>query len=569
MSSFAAGWIFSMLALAAATSGPATAAEPTADSLEELPSVFEALSGQWSTQDVLPPLESAERLRSRDDSVERLSLREAVATALENNPGIAVERLGPRYARAEVARAYAIFDPELRLFGELERTIEPTGSALAGAEVVRTRSHDFGASVQKLIRTGARLKIDYESNEFRQNSTFLGLRPQYKPELTFSISQPLLRNFGLGLTVLLIRSAEASSGAAYYEYRTKVTTLIRSVVESYWAVVRAREDVKAEEEGLQLARTLEKENDARVRAGVLPPIAVKEAAAESAAREERVIVAANRLTIATERLRLLLQRNPQDAFLPRTIDPSEAPDVRAVETDEQKILESAIGSRPELLRARYEIQNRQLLTRLQRNNLLPSLDLGASYGLNGLAGRGVPQIDFATGEAATTKFTGDYEKALDRMFSDRYNSYTAGLTLSVPIGNTAAESEMVQSQIDLRRSELAYRQMLSDVTLEVRQAIADVAANSKRITATRLARELAAENLEQQKKRHDVGLATTKDILDFQEKLTSARAAETAALIDYNVSIATLRQSEGTLLEQFDVVIESLPPNPNSIWASF
>jgi outer membrane protein len=542
---------------------------PKPDLRIPIPSLLEQLQRQWISEDVPPESESAEHLRSRDETVERLSLREAVLTALENNPGIAVERLGPLFANAEIGRAYGAFDPSFTLFGKLQRDVVPTGSALAGAQVVRTRNEDYGATIEKLIRTGARLSVDFASNELEQNSTFLGLRPQYKPELTFSVTQPLLRNFGPGLTVLLVRSAEASSGAAYYDYQTKVSALIRQVVEAYWGVVNARENLKAEEDGLRLARNLEKENDARVRAGVLPPIAVKEAAAESAARDERVILATNALSVALERLRLLLQRSPGASFLPRPIEPTDSPEVRPVETNEMEILEHAVGSRPELVRARYEIQNRKLVGRFQRNNLLPSLDLQASYGLNGLSGRGVPQQDFRTGETRITPFTGDYDKALDRLSSEDYNSYSAGLTLSFPIGNTVAENEFAQSQIDLRRAELGYRQLLSDVTLQVRQTIGDVQSNSKRITATRLARELAAENLEQQKKRYDVGLATTKDILDFQEKLTTVRAAEIKALIDYNVSLAALRQAEGKLLEQFDVVVEDLPPSPETIWSKF
>jgi outer membrane protein len=206
---------------------------------------------------------------------------------------------------------------------------------------------------------------------------------------------------------------------------------------------------------------------------------------------------------------------------------------------------------------------------VRRNNLLPGLDLKASYGLNGLSGRAVPQRSFDTGETVVTPFDGDYGRGLDRLSRNDFNSYSAGFAFTVPLGNNTAEAEYVQSQIDVRRGELGYRQLLTNVTLEVRKAVGDVRANSKRITATRLARELAAENLEQQHKRYEVGLATTKDLLDFQQRLTSARAEEIRALIDYNVSLAALRQAEGTLLEQFDIVLEALPPNPKSIWARF
>lgn len=544
-------------------------AGPAATDEVSVPSFPEQLRRQWTIEPVEPKPESPEYLRTRDQTVERLTLREAVATSLQNHPGIAVERLGPQFARAEIDRVLGSFDPLFTAYGKIDRSVTPSSSALAGALEVRQRENKFGASLAKLLRTGAKLSVAYDSVETDANSRFLGLRPQYKPEVTFSVTQPLLRNFGLDLTILLVRSAEAGSSVAYYQYESEVASLVRQVVEAYWGVVRTRENLKAEQDGLRLAQTLERENAARVRAGVLPPIAVKEAAAEAARREERVIVAANAVALATERLRLLLQRNPDGAFVPREIEPADSPEVRAVDVDEQAVLETAANRRPEVLRARYEIENRRILAKVKRNNLLPALDLTASYGLNGLSGRGVPQQDLRTGGTATTPFTGDYGDSIDRLLSDEFNSYAAGLTLTVPLANATAAAEYTQGQIDLRRAELGYRQLLSDLTLEVRKAIGDVRSNSKRITATRLARELAEENLEQEHKRHAVGLATTKDILDFQEKLTTARAAEIGALIDYNTSLAALRQAEGSLLQQFDVVLEVLPPRPTPLWAKF
>jgi outer membrane protein TolC len=534
-----------------------------------VPSLPRQLFLQWSIEDVRPKPEPKEHVGTHDDTVERLSLREAVATALENNPGIAAERLGPQFARASIDRALGVFDPLFVGNAEINRSITPSSSALAGADTVRERRILFGAELRKLVRTGARVSAAFNSDELRSNSDFLGLRPQYRPTVLFSLTQPLLRDFGPDLTILLVRSAEAQSSLAYYRYQERAAALVRSVVEGYWGVVGAQENLKAEEDGRRFAETLVRENGARVRAGTLPPIAVREAEAEAAAREERVILAENALRVARERLRLLLQRNPQGAFVPRAIDPADSPEVRDVEPDEQAVLENAIAGRPELLQSRYEVQNQAILAKIKRNNLLPQLDVRGSYGLNGLSGRTVPQTDFRTGETVETRFGGDYGRGLDRLSSGEFTSYAAGVTLSFPLDNAVAEAEYTQSRIDLRRSELGYKQLLSDVTLQVRQTVGDVRANSKRITATRLARELAQENLAQQHKRYDVGLATTKDILDFQEKLTTARAAETRALIDYNVSLAALRQSEGSLLAQFDIVLEQLPPTSTPLWARF
>jgi outer membrane protein len=549
---------------------PATLfAEPSTDATVPIPSLLEQFRKQWTIEDVQPKPETKEYLQTRDDTVERLSLTDAVGVALENNPGIAADRLGPLFARADIERANGVFDPILESRATTNRSVTPSSSALAGAAVVRERNNIFGLSISKLLRTGATLTVRSDSRETDTNSQFTVLRPLYVPRVEFTLDQPLLKNFGIDLTVLVVRSAEASSNAAYYQFQARVVALVRKVVEAYWGVVQARENLRVERDGLRLAQTLVKENEARVRAGTLPPVATKEAQADAASREEQVISAENALGVAVDTLRLLLQENPEGTFLPRPIDPTDNPEVREVDTNETEILENAVAGRPEVQQARYDIENRKILAKIKRNNLLPSLDALASYGLNGLSGHGTPVTNPDTGQTQVSRFTGNYGRALDRLASDDYNSYSAGLSLSIPLGNATAEAEYTQSAIDVRRGELNYRQLLADVTLEVRKAIGDVRSNSKRITATRLARELAQENLDQQHKRYEVGLATTKDILDFQQRLTAARAAEVQALIDYNVSLAALRQAEGTLLGQFNVVLDTLPPSPTPVWARF
>ena len=126
----------------------------------------------------------------------------------------------------------------------------------------------------------------------------------------------------------------------------------------------------------------------------------------------------------------------------------------------------------------------------------------------------------------------------------------------MPLSNALARSEVTQSRIARSQAELNHRQLLSNVTLEVRQSAADVTSARQRIDTTRVARALAEENLRNQQKRHDVGMATTKDLLDFQTRLTSARAAEVQAKIDYAIAVARWLRAQGRLLGQYQVVVE-------------
>ena len=144
-----------------------------------------------------------------------------------------------------------------------------------------------------------------------------------------------------------------------------------------------------------------------------------------------------------------------------------------------------------------------------------------------------------------------------------------GVQLEMPLDNAAAKAQQTRSRIELNQSELNHRQLLSQVTLEVRQSVADVLSSRQRIEASRVARELAAENLRSQQKRYVVGMATTKDLLDFQQRLTSARAAEVQANFDYAVAVAAWRRSHGTLLERYHVVLDHPKLRPVPWFAKF
>ena len=141
--------------------------------------------------------------------------------------------------------------------------------------------------------------------------------------------------------------------------------------------------------------------------------------------------------------------------------------------------------------------------------------------------------------------------------------------MEIPIGNAAAKSEYAKAKIDVSQSELNRRQLFSDISLEVSTAVNDVVANIKRIQSSRVARELAEENLRNQQKRLEVGIATTKDVLDFQDDLTQARGVELRAATDYNISLAELARAQGTLLDQYSVVVEVPGKRFVPWWARF
>jgi outer membrane protein TolC len=529
---------------------------------------------------------------THDDEVQRVTLKEAIAIALENNPGFAARRLEPARRETSVLEAQSSFDPVLS--GELDYTkaITPNASFLSRTteNVVEQRTADL--HLTKLFRTSTRVTTDFLNERLDNNATYFSLRPQYSPELRLSVVQPLLRDLGWDFSYLVVRVSEKNADAAVYLYEADVVDFVSRVIIAYWRVVTLREGVDVQREALALANRTVEENEARVRVGLFAPVAVLEAQADAKAREEELIRGENDLAVARQELAQLAYFRPNATFVPRTLEPLEEATPEEVSVDLDASLAAALVDRPEIVASALGVEARQIQERVAQNGLLPRLDVVGSYGVNGLAGDTQPQS--TTTFISPTNLTGTrpgivcrqiaveifsctapldtsrqvspfdgrprdaYGTRGDRggLLSGDWETYSFGLRLTVPLDNALARSQHTRSAIERDQAEFNHRDLLSQVTLEVRRTIADIVANRQRIDTSRVARELAEENLRNQEKRHEVGMATTKDLLDFQQRLTQARFAEVSAKLDYTIAVARWRRAQGHLLTHYQVIVE-------------
>lgn len=548
----------------------APAADPVAQpqSFRETPSPFRVLGHQWSDYPLPPAGYSLDFLRTADRETEQMTLKDAVFIGLKNNPGIDVDRLEPFRAAEQTMIDKSIFDPTLNLEFNKRYTTTPSGlSTSTFFQPVQTiDNRDYDVALKKLLLTGAQFEFSFLNNRVENSVPNQVLKPTYRAQLGFTLTQPLLRDFGRGLTTIFVRIDENREGVSLFGYQTKLSQLIQRITEAYWGVVYARENLNVQKKGVEAAEALLKVAEARVRTGVLAPVAVIEAQAEKARREELVIVAENDLEVARMTLRLTLNLNPNQLFMPRPIEPNDRPSVEPFAVDRAASLGSALTRRPEILSAGLAIQIQNLQSRYAENQLLPRLDLKAGAGLTGLSGhfRQCTAIP-----CPTNPFPGDYSRSLDRLGSGDFYNYSVGVVLQIPLSNAQARSKYAQARIELEQAQARRRDLVSQITLEVEKSLGDVESGFKRIQTTRRARELAEENLRGQERRFEVGLVTQKDVIDFQSRLLDAQGAELRAVTDYNNSIARLKLAEGTLLESYDVQVEGPKKESDPWWARF
>ena len=197
-------------------------------------------------------------------------------------------------------------------------------------------------------------------------------------------------------------------------------------------------------------------------------------------------------------------------------------------------------------------------------------------GLIGLGGNAAhPPIAHPRGHtrisrvAAIRRRVGGYGRSLELLTDGRFYQYLVGAQISIPIANAAAKADYAQAKVNSEGARLSLERLEEDVTREITESVNNLEAFLKAIEARRIARELAEENVRNQQARYDVGLATTKDLIDFQDRLTQAERAEVDALTGYNIELARFRFAQGTLLRDRSIVLERTEPEPPPWWARF
>jgi outer membrane protein TolC len=598
--------LVTLLALAWGATGMAQEAplvEPTPDLtrvklLDEVPNYGVVLADQWRNGAQIDDLEigrsgaSYGRLVEVGD-VRSMTLQECIALALDHNTGLKVQRLYPIFSAAEVRRVRSIFDPQF--YGDVAKTYQTdaantlsvltTGSGTGGVTsqpvppVLFNANVNFDAGFRKTLLTGGQLSLDWTNDRRTANPTAVfQVVPEFTSTLGLSLNQPLLRDFGWRQSLLLVDVAVTNQQSAYYRFRTGMANLVLDVERNYWLLVLAIENVRVEEQGLEAARELLRQNEGRYNVGALPKTAVLEAQAEVAEREAQLVLSRNLLQNQRDNLRALINYGEEDTSALLMIDPADKPSAIPYDIDLDRSLETATHERPELIAARLDVESSKTLRKVAENSLLPRLDL---VGRAGLRGRGGDDSGFLPTPGPTPgpgtfgsfvpndQIIGGYDRSLELLTDGRFYQYVIGATLQVPLANAEAKARYAQAKIDTERSWLNLHQLEENVTLEIKKAVSNLESDLKRIDATRVARELAEENLRNQKARYDVGLATTKDILDFQDQLTQRRRAEVEALTGYNTSLAEMRRVEGTLLDARNIIVENPGVESAPWWARF
>jgi HAE1 family hydrophobic/amphiphilic exporter-1 len=512
-----------------------------------------------------------------------LSIREALAMALENNKDIEVARENVKIAEFDLLGARGIYDPRINTQAFYERIESPISSFLSGGQNGSIVQSDYTGTARLEGLTpkfGGSYHFDFSSVRLTSNNSFTALNPQYPSALTFSYTQPLVRGLKFDNARRQIEIGKKNLSLTDAQFRQRAIETITGVQRAYWDLVFSLRSLQVQRDAVGVAQTQLDHNRRLVNEGQLAPIDLIASESQITTYEQGVFSALEDVTRYENTLKNLIARDRNSPIWTESIVPTDPVDLTVPVVALPDALKTAMDNRPELQQSTVLSQINEIDQRFYKDQTKPAIDLVGSYGLTGLAGSVAGSNPFTASSTELrdrvellsrlagldpltpvppTTFSkdllGGYPQSIENLLANRYNNFKVGVQINLPLRNRTAEAQLGRSLVEGQRIATQREQLEQNIQVEVRNSLQAVRSAETRLRAAVATREYNEQQFDSERRKLDAGQSTVFLVLERQTALTTAKGLELKAQTDLNKSIADLQRATGNALSVNSIVV--------------
>ncbi len=465
-----------------------------------------------------------------------LTLEECIARAMQKNFDLQIQSFSTANAKEQLNIAKAGFEPILTLSTERSVTQQSattsTITGTTGAVGPRVDSTDTRAGVtQNISATNATAQLSTSLTRDANNYSNSLINPVYRSDVVLAVTQPLLHGAGRTFARSAIERSKLGVGIANLTFKGSVLSVVRNTETAYYNLGYTRANLLVRQHSLELAQKLYDENKARKASGVATDLDV-------ATAEVGVETARNNVLLAEQAV-----RNSEDTLLnligqfefdhrPGPVQFSDFSESLPTFDLSYKL---ARDNFPDYLAQQETIKQYTIDVATAKRSKLPTLNLDGALGYNGQ--------------------NRSYGSAINDVPEGKGYSWNLGLSLSVPWGLHADRARYRIANNNLHQQESFLQQLDQDLVVNVRTAVRSVQVNVQSVAISAKSTELSEKQYQLQKARFDAGLATSRQVLEAQDTLESARVSELQAKVALHNAVSELRRLETSSLGRYRIVL--------------
>ncbi len=480
-------------------------------------------------------------------SLQGVSVNNSGSVALSSGAGVSsgggiVTQLGPNIPS---------LDPSLFALASFQHaSIPQSNTFLTGTDALIQGTRALQLQYAQTWDFGFTMQWTYAYSHYHVNSSLFSLNPYSSGDLDLQITQNLLQGFGSAVNGRNIRVQRNNVKVSDLQFKQQVITTVAAALNLYWDLVAFAEDARARRQEVSTAQQLLEDNRRQVQIGALAEIEITRAEAQLYSSQQDLVVSQTNLQQQEIILKNALCRNGISAAGLDNIRIVPLDKIEVPASDEARalkdLIEEALGKRGEIAEAKLNIDSNEVNLVGIKNSLKPTLQAFAELTSNGLSGE---LTALGASQAGVSYLAGGYGTLLAEIARRNFPNYSAGLSLSIPLRNRAAQSDYATSQLELRQNQLNLRKNMNQVTVDVQNAVIGLQQARVRYDSATKSRQLQQETLAADQRRYALGAATVFQVIQDQRDLATSESSETQAMANYTHARIALDQALGTTLE--------------------
>ncbi len=450
---------------------------------------------------VTNPLASAAQSSVESSSPARVTLREAVASALDRGAAVADARSAMDQAALSLRLARSAFDVKVL-------------PGLVGAFGQTSLSNQtYGVNVSQKFLSGTEISSIVGATSYRNQ-----LGTYYNTETTLQVTQPLLRGFGSNVNKRSLLDAEWRITDTTRQLVAAERQMAIDVASAYYAIAVQMRLVDVARSALERAASLRDASQARLATGRVSQLDALRAQQLAGQAEGQLLDAQGSLADARDRLAILIGMRVGQDF---SIDPQIPTDVEPLDVEHAVAL--ALERRTELQAATDSLAESRRAIDAARNELRPQIDVGLALTRPTTANQLESALGFSGFRVATLA------------------------TVNTPLDHTSADVALQNAIIERSRRARELDAVRDRITLEARQAMRRQDRADRSLALARAAVGVAERQVEIATTRFQLGISNNLDVVEAQSTLRSAQGQEAAAQAEVAVARLSLRAATGLL----------------------
>jgi outer membrane protein TolC len=489
-----------------------------------------------------------------------LTLTGAVRRALEQNLDLRAAQLDVRDADAQVREAWGNLYPSLDLTGSYTRNLK-TANPFAGSDV--TNFFGGGGETEWLAfnerrRLAGETPITFPDFSQRQRDSIraAGISLGGGGGNPFGVDNEFTG--GLQLTQTLyskqafasVRGSQQFKDVSRHARDRRVQMVTNEVVTAFYQALLAQERVRVRRQRVDRAQKTLQEVSQQVSRGVVPKAQRLGAEVELSNARTQMIEARNAADLARDNLKRSMGITPERPIeLDGNLDRQQDDGLQEISLETlsmEKAVDQAIENRPDLKRARLNVELREIQKEASRAEFFPRVEAVANFNYSGRVPDNRSRVQTTDPQDPTNPFY--FREEQRGFFSDDFwnPSFSVGLQLSWNIFNGfQSSSRLQQAEIQRQRAQTQLEQLRRSVKVEVRKAVRDLENARERIEAQETNVRRARLNYDHLSQRVEEGVARPIELREASDQLDQSRLNYLQAVYDYLVARSDLETALG------------------------